>query len=48
MQSGQIVESGGADGILSHPRHPYTQSLLAAAPGLSRLASHPETTPPSH
>ncbi|HEV7307181.1 oligopeptide/dipeptide ABC transporter ATP-binding protein [Ensifer sp.] len=32
MYLGQIVESGPADAVLSNPRHPYTQTLLAAAP----------------
>jgi oligopeptide transport system ATP-binding protein len=48
MQSGQIVETGSATDIMTHPRHPYTQSLLAAAPGLSRLGRLEEPTPPSH
>jgi peptide/nickel transport system ATP-binding protein len=33
MQAGRIVECGPAEEILVHPRHPYTQALLAAAPG---------------
>ena len=35
MSRGEIVEEGRADDILSRPRHPYTQKLLAAAPSLS-------------
>jgi len=29
MYGGVIVESGPADRVLSHPKHPYTQALLA-------------------
>ncbi len=32
MYLGRIVESGSVDQILHHPRHPYTQALLAAVP----------------
>jgi oligopeptide transport system ATP-binding protein len=32
MYLGQIVESGPVDAIYGSPSHPYTQSLLAAAP----------------
>ncbi|HWE80408.1 MAG TPA: ATP-binding cassette domain-containing protein [Gaiellaceae bacterium] len=32
MQSGRIVEAGEADAVYEHPRHPYTQALLAAVP----------------
>jgi peptide/nickel transport system ATP-binding protein len=35
MSRGEIVEEGRADDIMSRPRHPYTQKLLAAAPSLS-------------
>lgn len=29
---GRLVETGTRDQVLSHPRHPYTQALLSAAP----------------
>jgi peptide/nickel transport system ATP-binding protein len=35
MHRGEIVEAGVASEILAHPRHQYTQRLLAAAPSLS-------------
>jgi peptide/nickel transport system ATP-binding protein len=34
MRQGQIVETGPSRELLTHPRHPYTQSLLAAVPTL--------------
>ncbi len=33
MQHGRIVEGGTADALFRTPGHPYTQALLAAAPG---------------
>ena len=38
MQAGHIVEAGPAERIRQHPRHPKTQTLLAAVPRLARAA----------
>ena len=37
MNAGKIVELRLTQEIFSHPQHPYTKSLLAAAPLLSRM-----------
>lgn len=37
MSAGKIVELGSTAAVFNHPQHPYTQTLLAAAPLLSRL-----------
>ena len=34
LHDGEIVESGRTEALLLHPRHPYTQRLLACAPWL--------------
>ena len=38
MQAGKIVEQGPTEQVFTDPQHPYTQSLLAAAPVLPDLA----------
>ncbi len=50
MYAGQIVESGDVKTVLRHPRHPYTQGLLAAVPSLdapkdAKLVDIPGTVP---
>ncbi|WP_333904283.1 ABC transporter ATP-binding protein, partial [Achromobacter insolitus] len=43
MQRGELVESGAAEQVLEHPRHPYTRALIAAVPPLApRAASSAE------
>jgi len=37
MQAGKIVETGMTQDIFTHPQHPYTQTLLKAAPLLDVL-----------
>ncbi|CEJ47943.1 dipeptide ABC transporter ATP-binding protein [Umezakia ovalisporum] len=37
MHSGKIVELGNTKQIFTHPQHPYTKTLLAAAPLLARV-----------
>lgn len=34
MQQGRVVEIGQTEALMDHPEHPYTRSLLAAAPAL--------------
>jgi peptide/nickel transport system ATP-binding protein len=47
MYAGRIVEQGPTLEVLRHPRHPYTEGLLRAAPRLSaeKLASIPGSVP---
>ncbi len=37
MRNGKIVESGPAKTVLSNPRHPYTQALLACRPTMGKI-----------
>jgi len=36
MYAGRIIEEGPVNEVLHHPRHPYTEGLLRAAPRLKR------------
>ena len=47
MYAGRIVETGPAQELLRHPRHPYTQGLLKASPQLHShgLAAIPGVVP---
>ncbi len=49
MYGGKVAEYATADEIYNHPKHPYTQRLLASFPDLNRpsgqLASIPGTPP---
>jgi peptide/nickel transport system ATP-binding protein len=47
MYLGRIVEVGLAEDICSSPSHPYTQSLLAAVPGMGVLRAPLEGEPAS-
>lgn len=46
MRSGQIVEEGQADQVLSSPAHPYTRQLIAAVPHLRHDARAPKDHQP--
>jgi oligopeptide/dipeptide ABC transporter ATP-binding protein len=41
MYLGRIVEQGRVEDVLLHPRHPYTQALLAVTPDADRSGSPP-------
>ncbi|MEX1008115.1 MAG: dipeptide/oligopeptide/nickel ABC transporter permease/ATP-binding protein [Acidimicrobiia bacterium] len=49
MYAGQVVEEASVDDLFAHPRHPYTEGLLAAIPqlgvGNERLAAIPGVVP---
>jgi oligopeptide/dipeptide ABC transporter ATP-binding protein len=46
MYLGTIAEIGPTDAVLTHPKHPYTQLLLAAAPVPDPTAPVPEIAAP--
>ncbi|MDQ2826651.1 MAG: ABC transporter ATP-binding protein [Actinomycetota bacterium] len=41
MYAGRVVERGSVDDVYAHPRHPYTQGLLASIPRLTDDARAP-------
>ena len=41
MQKGVLVEEGDAEEVFRHPRHPYTQRLIAAIPTRNRKEETP-------
>jgi glutathione transport system ATP-binding protein len=45
MRAGEKVEEGEALSLFVHPRHPYTQALLAAVPVLGSLRGRPLPVP---
>ena len=45
MREGRIVETGPCREVLTHPAHPYTQSLLAAVPTLRTDRTRPLARP---
>ncbi|MBS0358383.1 MAG: ABC transporter ATP-binding protein [Proteobacteria bacterium] len=38
MYLGRIVEQGPVDEVLNHPKHPYTQALLASVPTIDKAS----------
>ncbi|MBS18185.1 MAG: ABC transporter ATP-binding protein, partial [Crocinitomicaceae bacterium] len=40
MRHGEVVESGPCQGVMNAPKHPYTQSLLAAMPKVRDASAH--------
>jgi ABC-type oligopeptide transport system ATPase subunit len=40
MYRGRIIEEGPTDQVLAAPRHPYTQSLIAAVQSLDAPFAH--------
>jgi peptide/nickel transport system ATP-binding protein len=39
LQSGRVVETGSVEEVLSRPKHPYTQQLLADLPRIADSAA---------
>ena len=47
MYAGKLVEIGPKDDVLSEPRHPYTELLLAAVPRTARGSAVSGPSPPA-
>jgi peptide/nickel transport system ATP-binding protein len=45
MYAGQAVEGGASDEVIQHPKHPYTQLLIAAAPDPEVLETEGQDKP---
>ena len=43
MYAGQMVEGGPTEEVIQHPKHPYTQLLLSAAPDPESLGNRQAT-----
>jgi peptide/nickel transport system ATP-binding protein len=43
MYAGKVVETGPTEQVITNPKHPYTQALLKAVPGLSTHEIIPPT-----
>jgi len=46
LHAGQVVESGATASLLSHPQHPYTQSLLNPEPAAAAPQASPDSAEP--
>ncbi|MGD0699267.1 MAG: ABC transporter ATP-binding protein [Trebonia sp.] len=46
MDQGSIVETGTPDQVLRSPEHPYTKSLIQAAPSLAAVTARPRSAVP--
>ena len=47
MYAGQMVEGGPSDEVIQHPKHPYTQLLISAAPDPERFSTESDKDAPA-